>query len=57
MNLAHEIIEGTKDVERARAAYAEAMKARMEGNTPEIMQRLMFEIPRDDTGDPDQAVI
>jgi hypothetical protein len=33
------------------------MKARMEGNTPEIMQRLMFEIPRDDTGDPDQALI
>jgi hypothetical protein len=57
LNLAHEIIEGRKDVEKARAAYAEAMKARMEGNTPEIMQRLMFEVPQENTGDPDQALI
>ena len=54
LNLAHEIIEGTKNVETARAAYAQAMKARTEGGTPEIMQRLMFNIPRDDTADPDQ---
>jgi hypothetical protein len=33
------------------------MKARKEGNTPEIMQRLMFEVPREDTGDPDHALI
>ncbi|HYZ26359.1 MAG TPA: hypothetical protein VE597_05590 [Geminicoccaceae bacterium] len=57
LNLAYEIIQGNKDVESARAAYAQAMKARKEGNTPEIMQRLMFEIPRDDTADPDQALI
>jgi len=57
LNLAHEIVAGSKDVETARAAYAQAMKARKEGNTPEIMQRLMFELPREDTTDPDQALI
>jgi hypothetical protein len=57
LNLAHEIIEGTKDVKAARTAYAEAMKAKMEGNTPNIMQRLLFEPLRDNTADPDQSVI
>lgn len=57
LNLAHEIIEGAKDVVTARASYAQAKKARMEGNTPEIMQRLMFEVARDDTADPDQPLI
>jgi hypothetical protein len=33
------------------------MKARRQGNTPEIMQKLMFEIPRDYTGQLDEAII
>lgn len=31
LNLAHEIVQGKKDVETARAAYAQPMKARQEG--------------------------
>jgi hypothetical protein len=56
LNLADEIVKGMKDVPTARKAYAEAMKAKAEGNTPEIMQRLMFELPREDTADPDKPV-
>jgi hypothetical protein len=56
LNLAHEIVQGTKDVATARMAYADAMKARQEGRAPEIMQRLMFELSHDDTADPDQRI-
>jgi hypothetical protein len=45
LNLAHERV------------YGEAMKARREGRPPEIMQRLMFEIPRGPTGELDEAII
>ena len=57
MNLAHEIIQGTKDVAAARQAYAQAMEQRRAGNPPEIMQKLMFDIPSGDTADPDQQVM
>jgi hypothetical protein len=56
LNLADEIVRGKKDVPAARAAYAEAMKARQEGRPPEIMQRLMFEV-HDGTTDPDSPVM
>jgi hypothetical protein len=56
LNLADEIVKGKKDVATARQAYAEAMKARAQGKTPEIMQRLMFEVSHDDTADPDHPV-
>jgi hypothetical protein len=57
LNLAHEIIQGRKSVQEARRVYGEAMKARREGRPPEIMQRLMFEIPRGPTGELDEAII
>lgn len=57
LNLANDIVRGTKDVAAARWAYGEAMKARRQGNPPEIVQRFMFEVGRGDTGDPDQAII
>jgi hypothetical protein len=53
---ADEIVRGKKDVPAARAAYAEAMKARQEGSPPEIMQRLMFEV-HEGTTDPDSPVM
>jgi hypothetical protein len=57
LNLADEIIQGKKDVATARRTYAEAMKSRMEGRTPEIMKRLMFDVTREDTADPDQPIV
>lgn len=57
LNLADDIVNGRKDVDSARQAYAEAMKAMMDGRPPEIMQRLTFDIPDGDTGEPDTAII
>jgi len=57
LNLANEIVQGTKTVETARKAYGEAMQQRQAGNPPEIMQRLMFEVPAGETGERDRAVI
>jgi hypothetical protein len=57
LNLAHEIVSGSKDVETARRAYGEAMQARRAGNPPETMQKLMFDVPADDTGERDRAII
>ncbi|MDX2205900.1 MAG: hypothetical protein NW223_24330 [Hyphomicrobiaceae bacterium] len=57
LNLAHEIIQGRKNVDSARKAYGEAMQARRDGQQPEIMQKLMFDAPAGDTGEPDHAII
>jgi hypothetical protein len=57
LNLAHEIVQGRKDVAAARKAYGEAMLARRAGKRPEIMQKLMFDARTTDTGVIDQAII
>jgi hypothetical protein len=49
LDLAHEIVQGKKDVEAARRAYGEAMKAKKDNQTPEIIQKLTFEVSRDYT--------
>lgn len=57
LNLAHDLIEGTKTVDEARQAYAEAAKANMEGNPPEIAQKLTFEPPQEDITNSGEAVM
>jgi hypothetical protein len=57
LNLANEIVQGRKDAEAARLEYGEAIKARQEGHPPEIMQRLMFAVTSDNTGEPDRSII
>lgn len=57
LNLANDILQGNKSVEEARQAYADAMKALMEGNPPENTQEFTFEVPRDYTGDPGEAIM
>lgn len=42
INLARDILDGTKTVEAARHVYEESMKASKDGNTPEIMKNLSF---------------
>lgn len=57
VNLANEILQGEKTVEEARQAYAEAMKALMQGNPPTITRRFTFQVPRNYTGDPDESIM
>lgn len=55
LNLAHDIIEGTRSVEDARAHYAETMQQVMQGEQPEIVQGLQFETrTASATADPDE---
>jgi len=58
LNLAHDIIEGRRDVEEAREFYAEAIQALMQGRSDEYVQELRFE-PQTvaATTDPDEQVI
>ncbi len=44
LNLAHDIIEGTKSVDEAKAEYAKAAMQKMKGTgNPEIASKLLFE--------------
>ncbi|MEX0619455.1 MAG: hypothetical protein WDZ76_07270 [Pseudohongiellaceae bacterium] len=43
LNLAHDIINDDKSVERAREEYADAIREMLSGTTPEIMSQLTFE--------------
>jgi hypothetical protein len=56
LNLMHDIVTGTKDVEDAQAYYAEEfLNARRKQPTP-YMEQLRFQ-PGTDTPDPDQRVL
>jgi hypothetical protein len=56
LNLMHDIVTGTRDVEDARAYYAEEfLNARRKQPTP-YMEQLRFQ-PGSDTPDPDQRVL
>jgi hypothetical protein len=57
LNLANDIVQGKKDVDTARRVYGEAMKQRQAGNPPELMQKLLFPISREYTGEVDRAII
>lgn len=45
LNLVHEIVEGTKNVEEAREAFGEAVIARTNAESPAITTELQFEPP------------
>ncbi|WP_333794907.1 hypothetical protein [Hyphomicrobium sp.] len=57
LNLANEIVQGHKSVDEARDAYGDAMKKMRGGTPPEIMQKLLFDVPSGGTGEPDQPII
>lgn len=57
LNLAHDVITGSKSVDEARAAYEEAVREHMSGNSPEIAQRLTFEPAQQDVTNSGEAVI
>ena len=57
LNLANDIVKGSKSVEEARQAYGEAMMQMMQGNPPESTQMLTFDVPEANVGDSDEAII
>lgn len=57
LNLANDIVTDEKTVEEARRAYAETVIQYESGQQPEYTQGLQFEVPQEDVGDPDVAVI
>lgn len=57
INLANDIVNGDKNVQEARQAYADAIKASMDGNPPDTMKGFTFEVNRDYAGDPGETVI
>lgn len=44
INLAHDVIEGTKDVKSARDSYAKTIKEMVNGEKPAYMQKLQFDV-------------
>jgi hypothetical protein len=58
LNLAHEVIQGKKSVDEARAAYTEAARMEMQGQTGAMAKQLQFQ-PQQMAkgGDPDQATL
>jgi hypothetical protein len=55
LNLAHEIIQGTKDVQQARAELARVAMGLEQGTQDPITQELRFDVQRtEQTADPDQ---
>ena len=57
LNLAREIINGTKNVEQARKAFGEAVVADFAGKHPPIVEQLQFTPPTEGVLFPDKPVI
>lgn len=57
LNLMHEIVTGKRNVDEARAFYAEAMAAYAMGRPSPYAERFLFEVPEGGTADPDHAMM
>lgn len=57
LNFMNEIVTGKRNVEEARAAYAEQMSAYMLGRPAPYAERLQFDPPHGGTADKDEAMI
>lgn len=55
LNLADDIVKGEKTVDEARQAFAELAVKHMMGMAPDYTQRLQFDVPQGDQGDPDES--
>lgn len=53
LNLAHDVITGSRTVEEARDAYGKINAKLMAGSSPSYATEFQFSIPRGDLGDPD----
>jgi hypothetical protein len=57
INLAIEIMEGRRSVDDARELYSETAAAFVMGRDAPYAEGLRFEVPSEDTADPDEAVV
>ncbi len=57
LNLARDIINGTKTVEQARVAFGENVKADFGGKHPEYVEKLQFTPPTENVLFPDKPII
>lgn len=57
LNLAHRIATGMYDVDEARMQYADAMQRMRDGEPPQEMRRLLFDVPTHDTRDRDVSTM
>lgn len=53
LNLANDIIKGTKDAKSARTFYEQTVKEMANGGKPAYMQKLQFEVANSNTADTD----
>ena len=53
INLAHDVAHGKRTPDAARKYYANAVKQSMAGKMDSYMQKLQFDVPRDNTADKD----
>lgn len=54
INLANDVIKGTKDVKSARDFYAKSVKEMINGGKPAYMQKLQFDVANGNTADADK---
>lgn len=54
VNLAHDIATGRRDVDDARAFYAESVKAMMSGRMNDYVKGFRFNVASTNQGDPDK---
>lgn len=57
LNLAHDLIEGKRDVEGARKFYGDTIQAFMKGEKPAYTQGFVFKVPTGNQGDRDKVTI
>jgi hypothetical protein len=57
INLAHDIITGKRTVAEARAEYTRLYQAYQNGEKPPYTQRFQFDLPKENTSDPDVATL
>lgn len=55
INVARDVVNGDKTPEEARDFFAETVMASKNGEKPDYMQRLHFDVARIGTGDPDKT--
>lgn len=54
INIAHDVIEGTKDAQDARDYYAKSIKEMINGDKPAYMQKLQFDVASGNTAYTDE---
>lgn len=57
LNLAHDVIQGTKTVELARQFYADAIMQMLKGEKVPYMQGISFDLPGEDVTNSDETIM